>query len=61
MKRYDYLLVGAGLFNAVFAHNAIKKGKTCLVVEKRDHIAGNIFKALYRKARYFAEKYLAFS
>ena len=43
MKRYDYLLVGAGLFNAVFAHNATKKGKTCLVVEKRDHIAGNIY------------------
>ena len=41
--KYDYLIVGAGLFGAVFAHEMKKKGKTCLVVEKRDHIAGNIF------------------
>lgn len=41
--RYDYLIVGAGLYGAVFAHEATKKGKKCLVVEKRDHIAGNIF------------------
>ena len=41
--KYDYLIVGAGLFGAVFAHEARKKGKTCLVVEKRDHIAGNIY------------------
>ncbi len=41
--KYDYLVVGAGLFGAVFAHEAKKKGKTVLVVEKRDHIAGNIY------------------
>lgn len=40
---YDYLLVGAGLFNAVFAYEASKKGKCCLVIDKRPHIAGNIF------------------
>lgn len=41
--KYDYLIAGAGLFGAVFAHEAKKKGKTCLVVEKREHIAGNIY------------------
>ena len=41
--KYDYLIVGAGLFGAVFAHEAKKRGKKCLVVEKRDHIAGNIY------------------
>ena len=40
---YDYLIVGAGLFGAVEAHEAIKHGKSCLVVEKRNHIAGNIY------------------
>ena len=40
---YDYLIVGAGLFGAVFAHEMTKEGKKCLVVEKRDHIAGNIY------------------
>ncbi len=40
---YDYLVVGAGLYGAVFAHEAKKKGKTCLVIDKRDHIAGNIY------------------
>ncbi|MDO4632282.1 MAG: UDP-galactopyranose mutase [Eubacteriales bacterium] len=40
---YDYLIVGAGLFGAVFASEARKKGKTCLVVEKRGHIGGNIY------------------
>ncbi len=40
---YDYLIVGAGLFGAVFAHEAKKRGKTCLVIDKRDHIGGNIF------------------
>ena len=37
-KHYDYLLVGAGLFNAVFAHAAARAGKRCLVLEKRAHI-----------------------
>lgn len=40
---YDYLIVGAGLFGAVFAHEATQKGKTCLVIEKRPHIGGNIY------------------
>ena len=40
---YDYLIVGAGLYGAVFAFEAKKKGKTCLVIEKRDHIGGNIY------------------
>ena len=43
MKQYDYLVVGAGLYGAVFAYEAKKKGKTCLVIDKRDHIAGNIY------------------
>ena len=40
---YDYLIVGAGLYGAVFACEAKKRGKTCLVIEKRDHIGGNIY------------------
>lgn len=40
---YDYLIVGAGLFGAVFAHEAQKIGKSVLVIEKRDHIAGNVY------------------
>lgn len=41
--KYDYLVVGAGLFGAVFAHEMKKAGKSCLVIDKRDHIAGNIY------------------
>ncbi len=41
--KYDYLIVGAGLFGAVFANEARKAGKTCYVIEKREHIAGNIY------------------
>ncbi len=40
---YDYLIVGAGLFGAVFAHEAKKKGKKVLVIDKRSHIGGNIY------------------
>ena len=43
MKKYDYVLVGAGLFSGVFAYQAVQKGRTCLVVEKRDHLGGNIY------------------
>ena len=43
MKKYDYVLVGAGLFSAVFAYHATKAGKKCLVLEKRDHLGGNIY------------------
>ena len=41
--KYDYLIVGAGLFGAVFAREAVRHGKSCLVIDKRDHIAGNIY------------------
>ena len=40
---YDYLIIGSGLFGAVFAYEAKKHGKNCLVVEKRNHIGGNIY------------------
>lgn len=43
MKQYDYLLVGSGLFAGVFAYFAGKQGKKCLVLEKRDHLGGNIY------------------
>ena len=43
MKKYDYLIVGAGLYGAVMAYELGQKGKTCLVIDKRDHIAGNIY------------------
>ena len=43
MKKYDYLIVGAGLFGAVFAHEAKKNGKSVLVIDKRPNIAGNIY------------------
>ena len=42
-KKYDYLIVGSGLFGAIFAYEAKKRGKECLVIERRDHIAGNIY------------------
>ena len=41
--KYDYLVVGAGLYGAVFAHEAKEKGKRVLVIDKRDHIAGNVY------------------
>ena len=43
MKKYDYLIVGSGLFGAVFAQKAKAAGKKVLVVEKRSHIAGNVY------------------
>ena len=43
MKKYDYLVVGAGLFGSVFACEAKKKGKSVLVVDRRSHIAGNAY------------------
>ena len=42
-SHYDYLVVGAGISSAVFCHEAAKLGKTCLVIDRRDHIAGNIY------------------
>lgn len=43
MMKYDYLVVGAGLFGSIFAYEANKRGKKCLVIDKRDHIGGNIY------------------
>ncbi len=42
MKQYDYLIVGSGLYGAVFAHEAMRHGKSCLIVEKRPHTGGNV-------------------
>ena len=43
MKKYDYLIVGSGLYGATFAHLVNKRGKKCLVIDKREHLGGNIF------------------
>ncbi len=43
MKKYDFLIVGAGLYGAVMAHELGKQGKKCLVIDRREHIAGNIY------------------
>lgn len=40
---YDYLIIGAGLFGSVFAYEATKRGKKCLVIDKRNHIGGNVY------------------
>jgi UDP-galactopyranose mutase len=42
-KNYDYLIVGSGLFGAVFAYEATKRGKKCLVIDKRNHAGGNVY------------------
>lgn len=42
-KKYDYLIVGSGLFGSVFAHEATKRGKKCLVIDKRIHLGGNVY------------------
>ena len=43
MKNYDYLVVGSGLFGSIFAYEANKRGKKCLVIDKRSHVGGNIY------------------
>lgn len=43
MEHYDYLIVGSGLFGAVFACRAMREGKSCLVIEKRPHLGGNLY------------------
>lgn len=43
MKQYNYLIVGAGLFGSIFAEQANKRGKKCLVIDKRNHVGGNIY------------------
>ena len=40
---YDYLIVGAGLFGAIFAYEMTKRGKRCLVIDKRNHVGGNVY------------------
>ena len=42
-NKYDYLIVGCGLFGSVFAHELKKRNKKCLIIEKRNHIGGNIY------------------
>ena len=42
-RKYDYLIVGSGLFGATFAHLAHRDGKKCLVIEKRSHLGGNVY------------------
>ena len=41
--KYDYLVVGSGIFGATFAQQAKEKGKSVLVIDKRDHVAGNVY------------------
>ena len=43
MVYYDYLIVGSRLFGATFAYKARKEGKSCLVIDKRSHLGGNIY------------------
>ena len=43
MEQYDYLIVGSGLFGATFAYFAKKRGKRCLVIDKRPHLGGNVY------------------
>lgn len=43
MQKFDYLIVGSGLFGATFAHFAHKQGKKCLVIDKREHLGGNLY------------------
>ena len=49
---YDYLVVGAGLYGAVFAHEARKHGKSVLVIDKRPNIAGNVIRRISRRPMY---------
>jgi len=57
MKHYDYIVVGAGLFGAVFAREATDAGRTVLVVERRDHIAGNCYSHDYEDTGINVHKY----
>ncbi len=43
MEKYDYLIVGAGLFGSTFAYEATKIGKKCLVIDRRSHVGGNVY------------------
>ena len=41
--KYNYLIIGSGLFGATFAHSAMQQGKKCLALEKRNHVGGNVY------------------
>ena len=41
--KYDYLVVGSGLYGSIFAYEASQRGKKCLVIDKRSHVGGNIY------------------
>ena len=43
MKRYDYLIVGAGLYGSMMAYKLTMQGRQCLVIDKRGHLGGNIY------------------
>ena len=47
-KHFDYLVVGAGLFGSAFSHEMTENGRTCLVIDQREHVAGNIYTSLKR-------------
>ena len=61
MKQYDYLVVGAGLFGAVFARQAADAGKKVLVIDKRDHIAGNVYTEQVRESMYIVMEPIFFT
>ncbi|HPQ46783.1 MAG TPA: UDP-galactopyranose mutase [Clostridia bacterium] len=46
MKKYDYVIVGSGLFGSTFAHEMTRRGRSCMVVERRNHIGGNVYTEL---------------
>lgn len=58
--KYNYLIVGSGLFGSVFAHEMTKAGKSCLVLERRDHVGGNVY-CEERKVSAFINMELIFS
>ena len=59
MKKYDYLVVGSGLYGAVFAREAKKAGKSVLVIDKRPNIAGNVYTEDVEKIHVQASMYIS--
>ena len=59
MSQYDYLIVGAGLFGATFAHQARKAGKTCLVIDRRAH-KGTLIAGKKRASTYMLTEPISF-
>jgi len=57
MKNYDYIIVGCGFFGAVFAQQAKENGKTCLIIDRRDHIGGNCYSSNYEDTNINVHKY----